>query len=67
MVPGLYDPATLEALSLPQDLGIQNLFKALGRKAVIKDMHDGAGGNYGVVIKEIKKPEVFFYFMCLCS
>ena len=60
LVPALYDHAWFEALACPEtlppekDLGIQNRFKAPDCKMVIKDIHDGAGGNYGLVITEIR-------------
>ena len=59
VIHGLVDPLSLEAiacregLALAQDLGMEYIEVARTAKQVIQQIQQGAGGDYGAVIKEI--------------
>lgn len=60
VIRGLSEPAVLEAiacreaLALATDLGIYRLHIASDCQTVVKDIHEGSGAAYGVIIKEIQ-------------
>ena len=67
VIPGVEDPATLEAiacreaLALASDLHIQNFAVASDCKQVISDINKGVRGRYGAVISEIQLQSVQFH------
>lgn len=60
MIPGVDDPATLEAtacreaLCLAEDLHIQNCVISSDSKQVISDINNGSSGRLGAIISEIR-------------
>ena len=66
VIKGLIDPASLEAiacreaLSLAEDLGLQDLVIASDCSTVVKHIKESSGGNYGGVIKEIRSWQTIF-------
>jgi hypothetical protein len=59
-LPGIVDPATLEAiacregLALAADLNIKHILIATDCKHLVKDIKSGTDGLYGIIIKEIQ-------------
>lgn len=72
MIQGLVDPPTLEAiacsegLALAQDLGMEYIEVASNCKQVIQHIQQGAGGDYGAIIKEILRTSSTFTSCNFC-
>ena len=60
LIYGMQDPATLkiiacrEALTLAEDLGVQNVVISSDAKQVIQDLNNVSRGRYGAIIEEIQ-------------
>lgn len=67
VIEGVFDPATLEAiarreaLSLAEDLHLQNVVIASDCKQVISDISKGARDRYGAIISEINLKALNFH------
>ena len=63
---GIDDPAMVEsltcceALSLAEDLQVQNLLIASGCKVVVEDINKGNLGRYGTIVAEIARRAAHF-------
>ena len=61
VVPGIQDPAILEAIAcreayaLAEDLALHNFIIACDAKQVVEDINKNANGTYGMIIQEIRK------------
>lgn len=61
VVPGLQDPATLEAiacregLALAEDLLVQNFVVGSDSKQVVRDIHKGNHGRYGTIVSPVQE------------
>ena len=68
-IPGMNDPATLEALAcreamaLALDLGLTHVEIACDNKGVVGDINQRIGGNYVAVVKEIN-PTLNQFYQC---
>ena len=67
VVEGVHDPATVEAiacreaLSLAEDLGVQNFVVASDCQQVVSDINGSARGAYEAIITEINLKAITFH------